>query len=42
MKFFNSLRVKIGGGMALLIVFGGLIAFQTLRENIRLSIRNFW
>ncbi len=37
MKFFNSLRVKIGGGMALLIVFGGLIAFQTLRENIRLS-----
>jgi len=36
-RFFDSLRVKIGGGMALLIVFGGLIAVQALRENLRLS-----
>ena len=37
MRFLNSLRVRIGRGMAALIILGGFIAFQAVQENIRLS-----
>jgi methyl-accepting chemotaxis protein len=36
-KFFNSLRVRIGSGMAALIILGALLALQAVRENVRLS-----
>jgi methyl-accepting chemotaxis protein len=34
---FNSLRVRIGGGMATLIILGGFITLLAVRENIRMS-----
>lgn len=37
MKFLNSLRFRIGRGMAALILLGGFIAYQAVQENIRLS-----
>jgi methyl-accepting chemotaxis protein len=36
-RFLNSLRVRIGRGMAALIILGGFIAYQAVQENIRLS-----
>ena len=37
MKFFNSLRVRIGSGMATLIILGGFITLLAVQENLRLS-----
>jgi len=35
-KFFNSLRVRIGSGMATLIILGGFISLLAVQENIRM------
>ena len=37
MRFLNSLRVRIGGGMAVLILLSGFIALRAVQENARLS-----
>jgi len=36
-SFFNSLRVRIGRGMAILILLTGFISYQAVRESIDLS-----
>ena len=37
MSSFNSLRVRIGRGMAALILLTGFIAYQAVQESINLS-----
>jgi methyl-accepting chemotaxis protein len=34
---FNSLRIRIGGGMATLIILGGFITLLAVQENVRMS-----